>query len=120
MLFKVKITNLLTHLFQIVADVLKASYDCDIFTCALSLPVSFQLRAHSLWLHLVDKFPEPFALPELQQETHVISVKEVWKWTVAPVIAKAINKELDSGVKSDFFVGINMVYSGDEDECSCL
>lgn len=50
----------------------------------------------------------------------MISIKEVWKWTVAPVIAKAINKEFDSGVKSDFFVGINMVYSGDEDECSCL
>lgn len=108
------------YLFQIVAGVLKASYDCDNFTCALSLPISFQLRAHSLWLHLVDKFPVSFALQELRQETHVISVKEVWKWTVAPLIAKAINKEFDSGVKSDFFVGVNMVYSGDEDECSCL
>jgi hypothetical protein len=107
-------------LLQIVAGVEKASYDCDIFTCALSLPVTFQLRAHSLWLHLADKFPVYFAFRELHQETHVISVKEAWKWTIAPLIAKAINKELDSGVKSDFFVGVNMVYSGDEDECSCL
>jgi hypothetical protein len=62
----------------------------------------------------------PFAFQELRQETHVISVKEAWKWTYAPLIAKAINKEIDSGVKSDFFVGVNVVYSGDEDECSCL
>ncbi|KAJ4444726.1 hypothetical protein ANN_06523, partial [Periplaneta americana] len=104
---------------KIVSDVLRASYDCNIFTCALSLPISFQLRSHSLWLHLVDKFPVHFGL-EIQHESHVVSIKEAWKWTIAPVIAKAINKELDSGVKSDFFVGINVVYSGDEEECSCL
>jgi len=50
----------------------------------------------------------------------VISIKEAWKWTVAPLIARAVNKELDSGTKSDFFIGVNMIYPGDEDECSCL
>lgn len=61
-----------------------------------------------------------FALRELNQETHVISIKEAWKWTVAPLIARDVNKELDSGMKSDFFVGVNTIYPGDEDECSCL
>ncbi|KAJ9578251.1 hypothetical protein L9F63_005521 [Diploptera punctata] len=107
-------------IYAIITDVLTASYDCDIFTCALSLPISYQLRSHSLWLHLMDKFPVPFESEDLHQETHVISVKEAWKWTIAPVIAKAINKELDSGVNSDFFVGINVSYTGDEYECSCL
>jgi len=107
-------------LFQIVSGVLKASYDCNIFTCALSLPISCQLRTHSLSLHLADKFPVTLALRELHQETHVISIKEAWKWTVAPLIARAVNKELDSGTKSDFFIGVNMIYPGDEDECSCL
>lgn len=60
-----------------------------------------------------------FELQE-RQEMHVISIKEAWKWTVATSIAKAVNKELDSGTKTDFFVGVNMVYPGDEDECSCL
>ncbi|PSN49117.1 putative tRNA pseudouridine synthase Pus10 [Blattella germanica] len=105
---------------KIIEDVLKASYDCDIFTCALSLPISFQLRAQSLWFYIADKFPVPFASQDLHQEIHVISVKEAWKWTIAPLIAKAINKELDSGVNSDFFVGINVTYSEDDDECSCL
>jgi hypothetical protein len=68
----------------------------------------------------MDKFPVPFSSQELHQEMHVISVKEAWKWTAAPLIAKAINKELDSGVNSDFFVGINVSYCGDESECSCL
>lgn len=105
---------------KISEEVLNANYDSKNFTCALSLPICFQLRAHSVWLYLKDAFPEPFSLPDIHEVSHVTSIKDVWKWLIAPRIGLAINKELDSGLCTDFFLAISIVYPGEEEECSTL
>lgn len=97
-----------------------ASYDSKRFTCALSLPISYQLRAYSLWLYVNSKFPEFYTFNFIHSETQIISIKEVWKWVTAPLIAKCIEKDLDGGDKCDFFVGVNVTQSDDDEECACL
>ncbi|XP_046993640.1 tRNA pseudouridine synthase Pus10 [Schistocerca americana] len=103
---------------KISNKILEGSFDSTTFTCALSLPVCFQIRAHSLWLFIRDKFPEYFDSDFARYETHMVPVKDVWKWTVVPAIAKRVNKSFDSGDKCNFFVNVNVEYANDEDECA--
>ncbi|GLH03085.1 Putative tRNA pseudouridine synthase Pus10 [Gryllus bimaculatus] len=104
---------------KIVTYVNAKGYDSKNFSCAVSIPIAFQLRAYSLWFYLVDKFPLLFPNVDEQQENVITTIK-VWKWTLCPLIAKEIGKDFDSGATCDFSVAIGVHYPDDEEECSCL
>lgn len=103
--------------FQIIAEVNNADYDCKEFSCALSMPASFSLRTHSLNLHLNEKFPADTDDPP---EVRFASVKDVWKWIAAPVIAEGIGKTFNPSNNCDFSVMISITFPDDQKECSCL
>lgn len=95
----------------------KADYDCEEFSCALSMPVSFCLRTHSLNLYLMDRFPDG---TEESAEGRFVSVKDVWKWVAASEIADGIKKSFSQSNDCDFSITISIGYDDDEKECSCL
>ncbi|XP_034248513.1 tRNA pseudouridine synthase Pus10 [Thrips palmi] len=106
-----------TVISKIVSDVNDADYDCQEFSCALSMPVSFCLRTHSLNLYLMDKFPDP---SEDTAEIRFVSVKDVWKWVAASEIADGIKKSFSQSNDCDFSITISIGYDDDEKECNCL
>ncbi|KAK3907874.1 tRNA pseudouridine synthase Pus10 [Frankliniella fusca] len=105
-----------TFIEKIVTDVNAADYDCKEFSCALSMPVSFSLRTHSLNLYIDEVFPDDKDEPA---ELRFMSVKEVWKWIAAPLLAKGICKTFNPK-DCDFSITISIGYEEDEKECNCL
>ena len=104
-------------LFQIITEVNAADYDCKEFSCALSMPPSFSMRTHSLNLHITEKFPADNDDPP---EIRFVSVKDVWKWIAAPVIAEGIQKDFNTSNNCDFSITISISFPDDEKECNCL
>lgn len=49
-----------------------------------------------------------------------MSLKEAWKILIAPKLAEKIDKKLNNGVDSKFFVNVNFEYPDDEKETSCM
>ncbi|XP_065346377.1 tRNA pseudouridine synthase Pus10 [Cloeon dipterum] len=111
--------GLLQHLTKdseikhIVEDLSKANYDSPVITCAVSLPIALQIRAHSIELFLSEKLAS-------FERVKVVPIKEAWKWACSQRIASAVNKESCSGATCDFLVNINVEYSQDLKECSAL
>ncbi|KAG8231956.1 hypothetical protein J437_LFUL008876 [Ladona fulva] len=103
---------------KICCEVEENGYDASSFTCALSLPVSLQIREKSMLLYLSHNFCK--GQTNNYGFTQFVSLKDAWKWTYAPNIAERLNKKFDSGIDQDFFVEINVNYCDDEKECSCL
>lgn len=102
---------------KIISDVNDADYDCKEFSCALSMPVSFCLRTHSLNLHLMNKFP---LVTEELAEVRFVSVKDAWKWVAASEIADGIKKSFCQTNDCDFSITVSIGYDDDEKECKCL
>lgn len=102
---------------KVVRAVNAAHYDSEDFNVALTLPVSFYLRAHSLWVYLVTNFPE-HCKNRLSLECVTVGVKDAWKYVITKLIEERINKKFNT--KSDFIVSITILYGHDQEECSCL
>ncbi|XP_059484794.1 tRNA pseudouridine synthase Pus10 [Neocloeon triangulifer] len=111
--------GLLQHLtedsqLQLIIDAIaKENYDSPVMTCAVSLPIALQIRAHSLELYLKGKLPG-------FDSTKVVPIKEAWKWACSQRVACAVNKESCSGATCDFLININVEYTNDKKECSAL
>lgn len=95
---------------------MNADYDCTEFSCALSMPVSFSLRTHSLNLHVRNKFP---GVLDDGSDPQIATVKDVWKWVAASEIEKGIHKTFQPK-ECDFSITVNIAYENDEEECNCL
>ena len=102
---------------QVLNCLAEADYDCDSFNIALTLPVSFQLRAHSMFLYMESKFPV-FSKYHFNLGVVTVGVKDVWKWVFTPLIAKAINKKYNTF--SDLTITISLKYVDEDKECTSL
>lgn len=98
----------------------KHNYDCDTFTCALTIPIAAQLRDRSLLINLTRKFGFTEEVVAGRKRT-VPLIKEVWKWIVLPKVEKLVDKTgLPISSTCPFVVDVFLVYSQDEDECKAL
>lgn len=104
-------------MLQIVEVLNKADYDSDTFNVALTLPISFYLRAHAFWLFLSNNFPSHCKL-NLPIGCVTIGVKDAWKYVIVPKIEERIKKKFD--VNSDLIISIGVSYSDDNKESLCL
>ncbi|CAH1399528.1 unnamed protein product [Nezara viridula] len=102
---------------RVLKDLEEADYDCDTFNIALTLPVSFQLRAHSMFLYLQSKYPK-FSNFHFPLGVVTVGVKDVWKWVFTPVIAKLQNKKFSTS--SDLTITVALKYADEEKECISL
>lgn len=105
-----------TIINKIISDVNAAEYDCKEFSCALSMPISFSLRTHSLNLHVLRKIP---SISYSSAEASFVSVKDVWKWVTSHRISEGIGKDFNSK-DSDFSITVNIEYEDDDEECRAL
>ncbi|XP_075224454.1 pseudouridine synthase 10 isoform X2 [Lycorma delicatula] len=95
----------------------REDYDSKTFSAALTLPVSFQLRAHSMSIYLQNNYPDIFkAIFQLGVVT--INVKDVWKWIVGPRLEAVISKSFD--INSDFIITLSFHYIDDLTEAHTL
>lgn len=104
-------------ILQVVKAVNAADYDSEDFNVALTLPVSFYLRAHSLWVYLVTNFPE-HCKNHLSLECVTVGVKDAWKYVITKSIEERVNKKFNTN--SDFIISIIILYGQDQEESSCL
>lgn len=95
----------------------KANYDSKDFNVAITLPVSFYLRAHALWIYLSTNYPE-HCRKHLSLECVTVGVKDAWKYVITNLIEDRIHKTFDA--KSDFIVSIKILYEKDQEERDCL
>ncbi|XP_046383655.1 tRNA pseudouridine synthase Pus10 [Ischnura elegans] len=111
-----------TEDYKTICDAVKAmGYDAKSFTCALSLPPSLQLREKSVLFFLSQRFPVVYSLSDFPNGFYnYVTLKDAWKWTYGTKIAEILNKKNDNSPSQDFFVEVNITYSDDEKECSCL
>ncbi|XP_063240755.1 tRNA pseudouridine synthase Pus10 [Bacillus rossius redtenbacheri] len=100
---------------EIAAQV--GGYDADRFALAVSLPVSLGVRAHALWLHAGERCT---AEAGVRDEGDVTALKDVWKWLVAPRLARLLGKEPDGGASCGFTVSVPVAYEDEEEECRPL
>lgn len=98
-------------------DLRKNDYDCDDFNIALTLPVSFQLRAHSLLLQIKSLFPTYFSF-NFPLGIVTVGVKDVWKWLYTPIISEVLKKKLDTN--SELTITVSITYAQEEKECAAL
>ncbi|XP_071450586.1 tRNA pseudouridine synthase Pus10 isoform X2 [Hetaerina americana] len=105
----------------ICKDVEAKGYDAKSFTCALSLPVSLQIREKSVLLFLSRQFPAVYAMNDMPNGFYnYVNLKDAWKWTYGAKIAELLNMKMDFGPIQDFFIEVNITYPDDEKESSCL
>lgn len=99
---------------NIISEIAKSEHDYDSFNLALTLPISYQLRAHALAYYVKKKYPQLLA----QTHNNVfpwVNIKDIFKLTEAPIIAKSVNRMLK--FNSEQTVTVKLHYSNDELEC---
>uniref|UniRef100_A0A1B6E3L2 tRNA pseudouridine(55) synthase n=1 Tax=Clastoptera arizonana TaxID=38151 RepID=A0A1B6E3L2_9HEMI len=102
---------------KVIEALNKENYDSETFNIALTLPISFYLRAHSFWFFLVSNFP--FFCEVFHHNGVVVTgVKEAWKYIVIPKIEKSVNKQYNP--ISDLTISVELSYSSDYDESLSL
>lgn len=106
-----------TIIENVLKDLIQEDYDSDTFNVALTLPVSFQLRAHSMFLHIESKFPT-FSNLHFPLGLVTVGVKDVWKWIYTSLISTVINKKYSTN--SELTVTICLKYNEEENECASL
>ncbi|XP_017890475.1 putative tRNA pseudouridine synthase Pus10 [Ceratina calcarata] len=100
-------------------EVEKENYDCETFTCALTIPVCINLRERFLHMRCASQL-------ELSRDTLVTlkvklqSVKDIWKWMVTSKIEKSIKKKFDSTTPSPFLIEIILIYRYNEKDCEAF
>ncbi|XP_046616506.1 tRNA pseudouridine synthase Pus10 [Neodiprion virginianus] len=105
---------------KIASEINKQEYDCNTFTCALTIPIAVQLRERSLQINLSQKFEFPDEVIASLKRT-VPPIKEVWKWIAFPKIENLTAKmSLPISSTCPFVVDVFLVYSQDEEECKIL
>ncbi|KAK9502353.1 hypothetical protein O3M35_011143 [Rhynocoris fuscipes] len=106
---------------KVYTDIGKLSYDSETFNIAIVFPVSMQMRAHSLYLHLENNFPEHCA-EVFPANAITASVKDVWKWqqflTITEKFVLTGKKKYDP--LSPLTVTIKLHYPDEDKECSSL
>ncbi|RZF34963.1 hypothetical protein LSTR_LSTR010055 [Laodelphax striatellus] len=102
---------------KIIKEIIASDYDSPTFKVALIYPVSFQLRAHALWLYMTKRFPS-HCQTVFTIDLVTISVKDVWKYVFAPYIGEKISKKYDPN--SSLNVTITMTYKDDVAEAMPL
>lgn len=104
-------------MFQIVDAVSNEEYDNPTFNIAFTLPVSFYLRAHSMLIYLVEKFPEYFKA-NFPLGVVTVGVKDAWKYAFSDQVSERIKKTFSN--ESDFRVQVDVQYEDDHSEIECL
>lgn len=104
-------------IFQIKEAVSREGYDSETFSVALTLPVSFQIRAHSVWIFMRDNFPT-ICDTKFPLNVVTVRVKDVWKWIVGSQIEEAISKKYV--VDSNLDITIIFNYNNNETEAHSL
>ncbi|XP_022199647.2 tRNA pseudouridine synthase Pus10 [Nilaparvata lugens] len=102
---------------KIEKEIIAGDYDSSTFKVALTFPVSFQLRAHALWLYMVKRFPE-HCRKVFPIDLVTINVKDVWKYVYAPYVGEKVSKKYDQN--SSLNVTISVTYRDDLAESMSL
>ncbi|XP_053684571.1 putative tRNA pseudouridine synthase Pus10 isoform X2 [Sabethes cyaneus] len=102
-----------TLLEQIVTKEALRQYDCQGFTSSVSLPIALHLRQLSLWLAVLERFPDRFnktAFPD-------VTVKDAFKMILNQKLELALDKKFSvNGV----MVNVNFKYANEEAELQLL
>lgn len=98
---------------KIVSSINKSENDYDSFNLALTLPISYQLRAHSLAYYVKESYPQ--VTQTFNNAFPWVNIKDIFKVTEAPLIAKQVNRMLK--YSSDLTINVKFTYSNDEREC---
>ncbi|KAI5752129.1 hypothetical protein M8J77_014090 [Diaphorina citri] len=98
---------------KIISEILASENDYDSFNLAMTLPISYQMRAHALAYYVKKNYPEV-------AHTHNnifpwVNIKDVYKATMAPTIAKTVKRMLK--FNSELTINVKLTYSNDELEC---
>lgn len=105
-----------TVIKRITEEVKIQNYDCTTFTCALTVPVSLNLRERSLHIFLSKKLNlTQDGINVLKYKTQ--NIKDVWKWINLPKLKSAIGKNPDLITPSPLLLEIFFIYENDEKEC---
>lgn len=98
---------------KIVTDIKQSENDYESFNLALTLPISYQLRAHSLAYYVRKNYPQ--VTYTYNNVFPWINIKDIFKETEVPLIAKQVNRMLK--YSSDLTINVKLSYSDDELEC---
>uniref|UniRef100_A0A8D8WQ67 tRNA pseudouridine(55) synthase n=1 Tax=Cacopsylla melanoneura TaxID=428564 RepID=A0A8D8WQ67_9HEMI len=105
--FKENITD------RIISEIKESENDYDSFNLALTLPISYQLRAHSLGYYVKKNYPH--VAHTFNNVFPWVTIKDIFKVTAAPIIAKSVGRMLK--FNSELTVNVKLTYSNDELEC---
>lgn len=104
---------------RIQDEVEKENYDCETFTCALTIPVCISLRERFLHTQCASQLNlSEDRLVTLKMKLQ--NVKDIWKWMVTSRIEKAIKKQFDSTSPSPFLIEIILMYKYNEKDCEAF
>ncbi|KAL1463675.1 hypothetical protein WDU94_015409 [Cyamophila willieti] len=109
--FKENITD------RIISEIKQSDNDYDSFNLALTLPISYQLRAHSLAYYVRKHYPK-IAHTFGGKVFPWMTVKNIFKVTTAPIIAKSVGRTLNPN--SELTINVKLTYSNDGLESSKL
>lgn len=98
---------------KIITNIKESDNDYDTFNLALTLPISYQLRAHSLAYYVKNKYPH--ITHTFNNVFPWVNIKDIFKVTEVPLIAKQVNRMLK--YSSELTINVKLSYSKDELEC---
>lgn len=82
----------------------------------LTLPISLQIRAQSIWFHLIDKFPQVYkSLQYMKPEG--ISMKTVWKWISTMDLKQKVDSKSEWMTNGDLVINMFLQYKDEDPEC---
>jgi uncharacterized membrane protein len=98
---------------QIANEIEQSNYDCETFTCALTIPVSVILREHILYAYMSKQTNIDESIISVLRKK-VQNVKDVWKLFMIPKLEQAVQKRADLSMPSPFLVEILLKHASDE------
>lgn len=98
---------------QIADKVEQDNYDCETFTCALTVPVSVRLREYILYAYMSKEADIDESIVSVLK-TKVQNVKDVWKLFMIPKLEQAARKCADLSMPSPFLIEVFLKHADDE------
>ncbi|XP_013391682.1 putative tRNA pseudouridine synthase Pus10 [Lingula anatina] len=102
-------------LLQVKQKIESQDFQFENFCSAISLPVPFLVREHSIMVLLRETLPLVY-LPVLPE--HITPLKDVWKWISGHRLAEMLGKSFEQ--KSPFEIAIFFTHPEVEKECNFL
>jgi len=103
---------------EVVSSIINCGYDAEKFSLSLSLPICLALRQHSLLVHLTSRLPAS-VVSGIESED-IVPIKQAWKYIYPDLVAKKVSLEHLNGEKTDFFTELQVEWSNDNSELSCM